>query len=384
MQGNRHGTLVTVQTDVSMAMHMQGKPKAPSRPEPQMHRGQGRASFAIAAVLASGATHATTYCVHNATELQAALTDAGSSGTSNNQDNTIHVTSGTFPTSGYTFTFGTLSGFALTLEGGYNGTCSSQNLAPGVSVLDGGNLSRVLSLQTNGDITVRHLTIQNANYSGSAGAGAAIALNNANAGEIALFDSNVVRDNFDGYGGGGGGLSIYGSGTAYIENNVFAGNSAPTVAAFSASMTVGVVYITNNTISDNTNTTSNSAIVSIGAGTAAHVSNTISYGNHGTATDDFYLYTSNVEFVHNDYTSINGAPASGSSANLIAVDPRFVAAGDFHLRSTSPLLGAGTLAPAGGLPVVDIEGHTRSVAGQVDLGAFENIDYIFANGFDPD
>jgi len=368
-----------------MATHMQSKPTASFGPyaKPRMHRRLVHALFAIIAALVAAGSHATTYCAHNAAELQAALTDAGSSGTSNNQDNTIHVTSGTFTTSAAPFFFGTVSGFALTLEGGYNGTCSSQNLAPGVSVLDGGNLTRVLSLQTNGDITVRHLTIQNAYYTGSAGGGAAIALNDANAGEIAIFDSNVVRDNFDGFGGGCG-LSIYGSGTAYIENNLFTGNSGPKVAAFSASMIVGVVYITNNTITDNTNTTGNSAITSIEAGTSAHVSNTISYGNHGTATDDFYLYTSNVEFVHNDYTSISGLPAPGSAGNLIGVDPRFVAADDFHLRSTSPLLGAGTLAPAGGLPVMDIEGHPRSFAGLVDLGAFENVDFIFANGFDPD
>jgi hypothetical protein len=90
-----------------------------------------------------------------------------------------------------------------------------------------------------------------------------------------------------------------------------------------------------------------------------------------------------VDFVHNDYTSITGTQAPGSSGNLIGIDPRFVAADDFRLRSTSPLLRAGTPAPAGGLPVTDIEGHPRSVTGQVDLGAFENVDFIFANGFDP-
>src|SRR6185369_7458676 len=246
-----------------MAVHMQSKATEPFRPhvrhEWHLRRGLARAAFAIAAALAAGGTHAKTYCAHDASELQSALSDAGSAGTSNNQDNTIYVTSGTFTTSGAPFFFGTVSGFALTLDGGFNDTCSSQNLDPGVSVLDGANLTQVLSIQTNGDITVRHLTIQNANYGGSAGGGAAIALNNANAGEIAIFDSNVVRHNVDEYGGGGG-LSIFGNGTAYIENNIFIGNSGPTVAAFSASMTVGVVYITNNTITDNTNTLSNSAI----------------------------------------------------------------------------------------------------------------------------
>jgi hypothetical protein len=235
---------------------MQSKPTAPLRPhalcEPHLRRGLVRVAFAVATAVAAAGTHAKTYCAHNASELQAALSDAGSAGTSNNQDDTIHVTSGTFTTSGALFFFGTVSGFALTLEGGYNGTCSSQNPDPGVSALDGANLTQVLSIQTNGDITVRHLTIQNANYGGSAGGGAAIALNNANAGEIAIFDSNVVRDNVDSFATGG--LTIFGKGTAYIENNLFVGNSAPAAAALSTSLTVGTVYITNNTISDNTNT----------------------------------------------------------------------------------------------------------------------------------
>ena len=352
------------------------------------HRRNAAAARAVLyglAMLAGTAAplQAKTYCAHDASEFQAVLADAGSTGTSNNQDNTIHVTSGTFTTSGAPFFFGTVSGFALTIDGGYDATCSSQNLSPGISVLDGGNLTRVLSIQTNGDITVRHLTIQNGFYSGSAGGGAAIALNDANAGEVAVFDGNVVRNNFDGFGTGG--LTIFGNGTAYIENNLFVGNSAPAGAALSTSLTVGTVYITNNTISGNTNTGSNNMITAIGGADAiGHVSNTISYGNHGTGAYDFYLYGfQKVDFVHNEYASITGTQAPGSSGNLIGVDPQFVAADDFHLRPTSPLLRAGTLTPAGGLPATDIEGNPRSFAGFVDIGAYEDTDVIFANGFDP-
>jgi hypothetical protein len=333
--------------------------------------------------LLAACVQAKTYCVQTAVDLQAALTDAGSGGTANNQDNTVHVGSGTYTTSGAPFFFGTVSGFALTVEGGYNGNCSSQNLSAGVSVLDGAHLSQVLSIQTNGDITISHLTIQNASYSGSAGGGAAIALNNANGSEVAIFDSNVVRDNFDGYATGG--LTIFGNGTAYIENNLFVGNSSPAAAALSTSLTVGTVYMTNNTISGNTNTASNNMITAIGGGDAVgHVANTISYGNHGTGAYDFYLYGfQKVDFVHNDYTSITGAQAPGSSGNFIGVDPRFVSTDDFHLRSTSPLLRGGTLTPAGGLPATDLEGHPRSFDGAVDLGVYENADFIFAADFEP-
>jgi hypothetical protein len=341
-------------------------------------------ALSTAALAVGAAAHANTYCAHTPAEFQSALDEAGAGGATNNQDNTIHLVNGTFLTSGAPFQFGSLSSFALTIDGGYNSTCTTQNLTPGITILDGGMLTRVISLQTKGDITVRHLTIQNGNYSGSAGGGAIIALNGATADAIAIFDSNVVRNNFDGYGGGSG-LSLFGNGTAFVENSLFTGNSGPTVAAFSVSITVGTFYLTNNTITNNTDTyPSGSSITSLGASTATgYVSNTISYGNSGPSLSDFYMYGfENVVFVNNDYTTIDGAPAAGSAGNFISVDPRFASASDSHLKSTSPLLRAGTLTPTGGLPATDIEGHPRSVAGHVDLGAYENTDFIFANGFE--
>lgn len=341
-----------------------------------------RTVCAAAALAASATVPAKDYCAHNATELVSALADAGSGGSADAQDNTIRVAAGTFTTSGAPFTFGTLGGHALSIDGGWNGTCTIQDLTPGATKLDGAGLTQVLSLNTNGDISVAHLTIRNASYGGSAGAGAAIALNGVTADAIAIFDSNVVTGNVDTFGGGSG-LSIYGNGTVFVENSVFAGNSGKSVAAFSVSLTVGTAYITNDTITGNTNTESGHQITTIGgAGAVGHVSNTISYGNHGI-TSDFYLYGyQTVDFVNDDYLAISGQPSPASSGNFIGVDPQFVAADDFHLRSTSPLLRAGTPTPAGGLPATDIEGHPRSFGGQVDLGAFESVDFIFANGLE--
>ena len=343
--------------------------------------------FVLLAASAGSPAAANTYCVHDAGGFQSALIDAGSTGTHDGQDNTIHLAAGSYGTSGAPFTYGTLSGFALAVDGGWNSSCTTQDQATGATALDGGHLTQVLSIATNGDLTLRHLTIRNGHYSGAPGGGAAIFLNGISPDASMIFDSNVVSGNFDDYGGAGGsagGLSVIGNGTVYIENSLFAGNSGLSIAALQVSLTVGTAYLTNNTISGNTNTQSNHAITSIGASTmTGHVSNTISYGNHGAGIDDYFLYgIQNVDFVHDDYTSIDGTPAAASNGNFIGVDPKFVGAGNYHLSDFSPLLDAGTPTPAGGLPAKDLEGNPRIAHGAVDLGAFENVDLIFASNFD--
>jgi len=354
-------------------------------------------AVAFAAAVVSASAHAATYCAHTGTDLITYLAEVSTDGTANDHDNTIRLSAGTFTTSGgHAFTFKSASGFALTIEGGYDTNCVNQNATPGATTLDGGGTNQVLTIQTNGMIVVSHLTIQNGFRDGSAnGGGVEIALSHAQPADpvpIAIFDSNIVRNNSSNYSVGG--LNVSASapmpdppvGSVYIENNLFVGNVAPSVAAFSTTQQGGTIYITNNTITGNSNTVDDRALATIGgAGATAYVSNTISYGNLGSGTYDFYIPGfQNVQFNNNDYGSIKGSsPAPGSAGNLIGIDPQFVAADDFHLRPTSPLLRAGTLTPTGGLPVTDIEGHPRSVSGHVDLGAFENVDFIFANGFDP-
>jgi hypothetical protein len=333
-----------------------------------------------AAIVLAGPAQAALFCAHDATELQTALTTAGG----NTQDNEVRIANGTFTTSAAPFNFGTINGFALTIEGGYDAGCATQDPSPGRTVLDGAGLTRVLTIQTNGFVEVRHVTIQNASFGGSAGAGGQISLGIGNSG-VAVFADNVVRDNASSFAGGG--FTFLGNGTLYIQNNLFTGNSAPATAAFATNMGDGSTsYITNNTITDNTNTDADRPITAIGGSSPtaiAYVTNTISYGNHGSGLKDFYLYGfQTVQFVANDYTTIDGAAADGSGDNLIGVDPKFAGADDFHLLSTSPLLRAGSLTPAGGLPATDLEGNPRSVDNQVDIGAYENADFIFADGFE--
>jgi hypothetical protein len=49
---------------------------------------------------------------------------------------------------------------------------------------------------------------------------------------------------------------------------------------------------------------------------------------------------------------------------------------------TSPLLGQGTLTPAGGLFTIDLEGHPRTFNNTIDMGAYERGDEIYSSDFD--
>ncbi|MGZ6237640.1 MAG: hypothetical protein ACXWMJ_10030, partial [Syntrophales bacterium] len=163
------------------------------------------------------------FCVNNSTDLQTAFTTAAS----NSEDDTIKVVQGTYTGD---FTYNTTEGHSFTLLGGYTAGCTTRELNPVNTVLDGGKTGSVLYLlnQNGGDITVDGFTMQN-------GVG-------------------------DYYGGGVFAYSSSSSGTAgnvTITNNIVTGNSAPEfgggVAAYSKSTsgTAGNVTVTNNTITGN-------------------------------------------------------------------------------------------------------------------------------------
>jgi len=322
---------------------------------------------------------AAVHCAHDAAELSGFLSDASNGGAANGHDNVIRLVAGTFAANGSTFSFNSHSGFALTLEGGYDLKCVTQDLTPGKTVLDGGGPGpgavEVLSLQSGGDVTVSRLTIQHGFKAGSSnGGGAGIYLANASA--IAVFDDNQVLNNSTDYAAGG--LSIFGTGIVHIDGNLFAGNSAPSVAAVFADMNAGsTVYLNNNTITGNINSTVGPAVSALGP--AGHVANNISYANTGSY--DFYLYANGtIDFVDNDYHGIKGTPAT-SSGN-VDLNPGFVnpGTGNYRLAAGSPVRAAGTAKPPGGLPPADLDGEAFPLSGKVDMGAYNEI--LFADGFD--
>lgn len=354
-----------------------------------------RAAAAILCVASGSAGANSIYCVGTPAELNDALAAVSTAGVANGTDNTIRVKAGTLTTTGERFDYTDTSGHSLTIDGGWDGSCTTQNPAPGATVLDGNHANQVLGIQTNGSATVSHLTLQNGVHNGSSdGAGVRIVLSTLNAGDpipSITFSENVVRGNTTDYSVAGmvvyavATVPIVPVGMADVENCLFTGNSAPTASALSIDLGTGsTAWLINDTFTANTNTYPGSGAAVIGGAggvVTAYMSNSIGHGN--TADYDFELaqYDS-VQLNNNEYAAIKGTPTGPSGGNLVDVDPQFVSTTDFHLKSTSPLLRAGTLTPTGGLPVTDIEGHSRSYAGKVDLGAYENVDVIFANAFE--
>ena len=107
------------------------------------------------------------FCVNDATGLQTALTTASGNG----EDDTIQIEQGTYVGS---FVYASTEAFNLTVKGGFNSDCSLRIPNPDITILDGSGLGSVLVLSkpdTDGNLEVNGLTIQNGNVATNDGGG---------------------------------------------------------------------------------------------------------------------------------------------------------------------------------------------------------------------
>jgi hypothetical protein len=342
------------------------------------------AGLAACLLIAAATAQAHTFCVSDAAALQTALDATSDGGANDNENNTIQIVIGTH----YTADNGNAEFFhsnlttarVLDINGGYNSDCSSITENPALTILDGGNATRVFaSVSVSGDISLRFLTFQNGNTD-QAGAGVMMNPNGGDQGPI-IFDQNIVRKNHSTSYDGGFFISTGGSSAIQFENNLVVGNSADTdLGAGEIFNNGGGVNIINSTFTQNTVTntpagTTGGLHVSTSSSTSGTLSNNIIWGNSG------YGLKAESVLVDNDYGSDFFSPDPTSIGN-VSIDPQFSSATDFHLLPTSPLLDMGTLSPAGGLPTIDIEGHSRtSLNNKVDMGAYERGDEIFKDGY---
>jgi len=342
-----------------------------------MKRTKLPAMVVIAAALSCPPATAATWCVASAGDLRAKLLVAANNG----EDDTIKLVRGTYLVAGNEFSFNSTQAFGLVVNGGFNPGCTSTNQDARDTALDGGGTSQVLNITSPGSVALRYLTIRNGLRSGSSGGGLQMLGSTASSQLTLAF--NILRDNTSDYAVGA--AIIDGEGEMHINGNLVTGNHAPGnggLYVYGGSTTN--VYMTNNTFAGNTASGGSGTIVFLNyrnpAAPSSFLANNIFWSN--TASSDLSFYDGRSLLDHNDYAVIDGAPAAGSIANT-SVDPQFAGVGTFQLARTSPLLGAGTLVPAGGLPGIDLEGHPRIWNGFVDFGAYERGDRIFDDGFGP-
>lgn len=328
-----------------------------------------------------------TTCVCNDTELQDALDDAEDSGA----HAIIQVVQG-----GYTGNFSYSSDLSrnITILGGYTTDCADRVVNPINTTLDAEGSGLALSLKTTagGDIKVEGFTIKNGSNVSSSGGGLSVEAHSelGTAGDI-IIANNIIKNNLaTAYQGGGAYIDSFSNmgyaGTITLINNVIASNTAAAgsgggvyIRSESNSFSGETITLTNNTITGNTAGTNGGGLVIMMDDNTNNVYNNIVWGNTAPTGGDIYLSVLSGTLVtngfNNDYSDKPGTWDNGTGTNINA-DPKL--SGNFHLRSKSPCIDAGTT-DAPSIPATDFEGDNRVINGnngvlpEPDIGADEYI-----------
>jgi hypothetical protein len=286
-------------------------------------------------------------------------------------------------------------------------SCAERSQAASATVLDGRGAVRPLTIETSRSsgiadpdhgITVARLTFQH----GRDAIVGALKISDSGPiyGGIITVEGNAFLDNGADSGVLEGGPALlaatdgpdFAGGTGlFIRNNLFARNigpNAPAVFVYSDNH----VDVSNNTFVDNVATdTTLDERVTFASFTFSGIdfSNNVFRGNNAASTPaTFDLHATNrTDLSDNAIAAVAGTPRSESGT--IAADPRFVDAahGNYRLADDSPLIDAGTDAPAGGAAESDLDGVARLQGAHLDIGAYElgapvSADAIFADAFD--
>lgn len=343
--------------------------------------------LSIGLLLTAAAAEAAVFCVDTGPELQQALMAAASNG----EADTIKVEAGTYEGSGaIAFGYSTSQNFGLSLSGGFLSNCALQILQPGFTRLSGSDARQVISLHgapgSSGALSISNLTISDG-FTSQAGGGLLIGaggfFGNVSVTRV-VFERNTST-------GAGGGMSVYSEGLVNVLNNMFLLNrcglsSCAFTATVNAASPVGFrAWFGNNTIVGNA-CVSGSDCFATGARFGGSASS-VFYNNVFAANTLGDLLLQNfsggsTEIYNNNLVSLSGTPPAVMAGNIAFANPQFVNLLDDDLRPEfdSPLRNAGTSNFA--LLHDDLAGDLRVNEGVVDIGAYENIDQMFADGFE--
>ena len=374
---------------------------------------------------------AASFCVTNASELQAALDVAENNG----ESDIIRIAEGTYtaPTGGFLFAPNINGGVDETSDieiiGGwtafFKNPCGiGPSTDPAGTVLSGGGSNRIMDvrLPEQGEVSIRNLTFING-FTTDLSQGAGLRIYGVGIGFSGTLtvQSNAFIANSGGYASGlmigrlNNGNNI--QGTAFtnvrIINNLFAGNIARTGAGGAALIrlttplpTDGPVLdprpalsVVQNTVVNNTSSPvplrgvlpSSDGLTVISSGANVDIANNNIWGNGDLDLELFTEESQSVLVRNNNFNTIFQSVVADTYINNISVEPEYVSCGVFCIDripvGDSPLIDAGVGPTLFGspwsLPDTDAAGDLRLRDARVDIGAYEGIsDQLFADRFE--
>jgi hypothetical protein len=323
------------------------------------------------------ASQAATFCVSTPGQLAAALSAAQSNG----EDDIVYVVAGTYALTS-ALEFNSSEAHALTVLGGLDATCSA--VTNSFSTLSGQHLYRALYVSSsNGPVAISRMGFQSGTASDlDGGAGLYVFAN----GDVYIGSSRFLSNN----GSLGGGVNAgSNNGQLAFVGNLVANNHAMDFGAGSLYQGSGEAYVVGNTIVNNGNDPGqNTGGLALGGNAHFTLANNILWNNTDDGGYDLYAGATHSR-LHNDVGVAGGPHATPDIAQgNLSIDPGFVDCPlicviPYALASASALVNAGDDAPGNGIGTLDLAMQTRLVGAHVDIGAYENQDVLFRDGFGP-
>jgi hypothetical protein len=321
---------------------------------------------------------AATFCAHNESEIQAALTAAQANG----EDDTLLIASGNYVlTAGLTFV--STEPHEIDIYGNYTGADCSVSESFGSVTLDGNQLVRPLYISVaNGGVQMSWLNFVGGRpASGGAGGGLLVG-----AAKIAIIQwCQFFLNRTTGANALGGALYASTSIGAVFANNLVFGNRGTEVGGVIWQVASGTPYFVQNTIAANiTDTASDPGGLLLSGGATFTLGNNIIW-NNAAAGSDFGVYSANTRTT-NDIGVVTSGSTAGTVTGERSVDPEFAPCTgflcySFELSPTSPLVDKGTDGLASCCNA-DLAGKPRKLGLHVDIGGYEYDDVLFDNGFE--
>ena len=281
--------------------------------------------------------------------------------------------------------------FDVLLQGGWVTRnlidCGGRLSDPKQTALGGSDVRHALLLvvtdSSAGGFALENLTIEDGE---TAGRGGGIDQFGDHAGMMRIERVYFRNNHADGFAAG---ASLRSSGSIVLRNNLFFGNRcgsrfcAAEILVQSDDTTTVRGFVGNNTVVANA---CDDAVECAGSGSGVYGNGRFVVYNNAFAFNagpdlDVSSATGNVAVLSNNLLQLSGTPTS-MSGNLAVEDPLFesLLGLDFRLRFESPLRDAGSAAQPPGN--IDFDGLARINGPFVDIGAFENDEMLFFDGFE--